>query len=282
MSDKTKPNYLTTILFPIFIFWFILSVETFAGSMGDDSLEIQLSDPDIINCEYKVIEAAYTPEIEKQFEIANAAWNSKDDIKAYRLLKPIAEQGHQVALTIVGTMHQLAEGGAELDAYKAREYYEKASCQGYAPALYHLGLIYYSGHGAIQHYGIAYNYFVKSAELGWAGAMHNAGAMALYGQGTDQDSKKAIYWFHKGATQESVHSMFNLGIGYFKGEGAPKDIWKSYMWFDLAEFLGDPKSSEWKKLLADEYLVSDEIKEIKAMAQECIANAYVNCGGRKI
>jgi hypothetical protein len=60
-----------------------------------------------------------------------------------------------------------------------------------------------------------------------------------------------------------------------------KGVWRG-MNTILAEFLGDPNSSEWKKLLADEYLVPDEIKEIEVMAQECIANAYLNCGGRKL
>ena len=288
MSEKTKPNYLITFLFPIFIlkliflFWLIFSVESFAGSMGSDVGNIHLSDPDIINCEYKVIEAAYTPRIKNQLELAKASLETEDYHNAYLLLKPIADKGHMVAQTIIGNMHELNQGGAELSDYKAQQYYEKAACQGYAEANYHLAVIYYYGHSTIRHKGIAYNYFVKAAELGDSNGMHNAGAMTLFGDGIEVDEKQAVYWFNKAAAQRNSYSMFNLGISYFNGIGVKKDILKAYMWFDLAHFFENERALEWKELLEREHLTFSDIKEAYKMSEQCAGKGFIDCGQREI
>ena len=94
-----------------------------------------------------------------QFEDADAAYARGDYPTAFRLLKPMAEQGH-------------------------------------AEAQYNLGSMYAEGRGVPQDYGEATKWFRKAAEQGNAMAQYNLGGMYFRGQGVPRDFVLAHMWFN--------------------------------------------------------------------------------------
>jgi uncharacterized protein len=87
-------------------------------------------------------------------EDADAASERGDFAAAYRLLRPLAEQGVALAQTNLGFMY--ANGsGAPQDYSKALEWFRKAADQGFAIAQTNLGIMYYMGLGVPQDYAEA-------------------------------------------------------------------------------------------------------------------------------
>jgi TPR repeat protein len=81
-----------------------------------------------------------------EFEDAVAAYERGDYATAYRLFKPMAEQGHAEAQYNLGGMY--AEGrGVPQDYGKAVKWFRKAAEQGHAEAQYNLGGMYFGGRG---------------------------------------------------------------------------------------------------------------------------------------
>jgi TPR repeat protein len=75
-----------------------------------------------------------------QFEDAKSAYDRGDYATAYRLFKPMAEQGHDEAQYNLGGMY--AEGrGVPQDYGKAAKWFRKAAEQGHAEAQYNLDFV---------------------------------------------------------------------------------------------------------------------------------------------
>ena len=80
----------------------------------------------------------------KQFDDATAAYDRRDGATAFRLLHPLAEQGHAPAQTKLGYMYANGQGVPH-DYEVAVSWYRKAANQGYVIAQDRLGSIYFNG-----------------------------------------------------------------------------------------------------------------------------------------
>jgi tetratricopeptide (TPR) repeat protein len=100
-----------------------------------------------------------TPVFGGQLEDADAAIERGDYKEAYRLIKPLAEQGN-------------------------------------AEAQYNIGGMYAEGRGVPQNYGKAVKWFRKAAEQGNAMAQYNLGGMYFIGRGVPRDFVLAHMWFN--------------------------------------------------------------------------------------
>ena len=132
-----------------------------------------------------------------QYEDAKAAFIRGDYEEAYRLIKPLAEQGD-------------------------------------ADAQWNLGSMYALGQGVPQDYTKAVKWFRKAAEHGNAEAQSNLGFMYKIGRGVPQDDTEAVKWYRKAAEQGLADAQYNLGVMYAKGQGVPQDYILAHMWFNLA------------------------------------------------
>jgi hypothetical protein len=93
-----------------------------------------------------------------QFEDAKSAYNRGDYATAYRLIKPMAEQGHAEAQYNLGGMY--AEGrGVPQDYGEAAKWFRKAAEQGHAEAQYNLGGMYFRGRGVPRDFVLAHMWF---------------------------------------------------------------------------------------------------------------------------
>jgi len=132
-----------------------------------------------------------------QFEDAVTAYNRGDYATAYRLFKPLAEQGNDKA--------QL-----------------------------NLGFLYENGQGVPQDYTEAVKWYRKAAEQGNIAAQFNLGVIYDKGQGVPQDYTEVEKWWRKAAEQGLPKAQINLGFMYGRGQGVPQDYVQAHMWFNLA------------------------------------------------
>ena len=89
---------------------------------------------------------AATPVAAGDLEDGSAAFKAGDYQKAFRLWKPVAEQGHYGAQHNIGLMYAVGNGVPQDDA-KAVHWYTKAAKQGHGNAQNNLGFKYAKGEG---------------------------------------------------------------------------------------------------------------------------------------
>ena len=107
-----------------------------------------------------------TPVVAGAFEDGLAAYRAGDYQKAFRLWKPVAEQGHYGAQYNIGLMYAAGDGVPQNDA-KAVHWFTKAAKQGFAKAQLSLGLMYTKGEGVPKNYVRGYAWLSISAAQGY-------------------------------------------------------------------------------------------------------------------
>lgn len=96
-----------------------------------------------------------------------AAFEAKDYTKAFRLLKPIADQGDAEAQCLIGNMYQLGLG-LERDVLEAVKWYKKSAKQGYGVASNNLAEILMVGdQGVAIAQAEAEKWYQKAREQGF-------------------------------------------------------------------------------------------------------------------
>jgi uncharacterized protein len=144
-----------------------------------------------------------SPAIAGPYEDAATAVRRGDYKTAYRLYKPLAEQGFPIAQLNLGYMYANGQGVPQ-DYAEAMKWYRKAANQGDTMAQYNLGVMYASGQGVPQNYAEASKWYRKAADHGDAPAQFNLGSMYAKGQGVRQDYVLAYAWFHLAASRFPV------------------------------------------------------------------------------
>jgi TPR repeat protein len=84
------------------------------------------------------------PSFAGPLEDADTAYRKDDYATALRLLRPLADQGHPIAQSLLGIMYLNGAGVAQ-DYAEAMKWYGLSANQGYAPAQTGLGLMYFNG-----------------------------------------------------------------------------------------------------------------------------------------
>lgn len=155
---------------------------------------------------------------------------TKDLSKAMEWLTKAAEQGHDMALIRLRSLH--FGGGASMNLCKSIDWWTKCAEQGYAEAQCFLGIIYLEDRGEANNLSKAIEWLTKSAEQGHLWAQYSLGE-------TYSEYKKyslAIEWYAKAADQGFGEAQFRLGVMYAKGMGVAKNEAKAIMlWTKAAE-----------------------------------------------
>ena len=115
------------------------------------------------------------------------------------------------------------------------------------------------------------------AEQGNAEAQYALGLLYRRGQAVLQDYKEALTWFRNAAEQGVAGSQLNLGWMHQDGEGVPQDLVLAYMWFNIASANGTSIGAENRDIVAKK-MTAGQIAEAQALARECMASDYQNCG----
>jgi TPR repeat protein len=150
--------------------------------------------------------ALATPVAAGPFEDGLAAYERGDYATAFRLWRPLAEQGEAKAQNNLGVMYDKGLGAAQ-DYAEAVKWYRRAAEQGDAGAQHSLGFMYAKGHGVAQDYAEALKWYRRAAEQGNARAQHNLGGMYAKGHGVAQDNVQAHKWVNLAATKGDSDSV---------------------------------------------------------------------------
>ncbi|WP_275672461.1 tetratricopeptide repeat protein [Thermomonas alba] len=156
-----------------------------------------------------------------------------DYAKAYRELRPRAEQGDAAAQKSLGWMYENGLGVAGDDA-EAAKWHRKAAEQGDAAAQNNLGWMYANGWGVARDDAEAVQWYRKAAEQGYAAAQNNLGWMYANGRGVPRDDAEAVRWYRKAAEQGDAMAQYNLGRMYESGQGVDEDKMLAYALYNLA------------------------------------------------
>ncbi len=176
----------------------------------------------------------------QDFDKGVAAYNDGDYATALQEWRPLAEQGHAKAQTILGVMYANGEGVPQ-DDKEAVKWYRKAADQGYAKA---------------------------QTNLGW---------MYEFGRGVSQDYTEAVKWYRKAAEQGFADAQNNLAVMYENGQGVLQNNTKAHMWFNIAADNGVKNAGKWRDEIA-ERMTSADISKAQSMAATCMESGYKGCG----
>lgn len=144
---------------------------------------------------------------------------------------------------------------------EAEKWYRKSAEQGYAPAQYELGAMYYydAEKGIKQDFSEALKWFKKSAEQNNAKAQRGLGHMYYSGEGVTENLSEALKWYRKSAEQGEKYAQYRLGQMYEYGEGIPQNYDKAIEWYQKAADQGHEKASvALRQLLGEFYGVEYE------------------------
>jgi len=110
---------------------------------------------------------ALTAQAESEYDKAVHVYGCADYPKAFKLFKPLAEQGDALSQFQVGMMIEQGQG-AEVDFEAAYKWYMKAAEQGVADAYFALGQLYSRGLAVAQDPVRAYSWFDLAVRDGHA------------------------------------------------------------------------------------------------------------------
>ena len=172
-----------------------------------------------------------------QFEDAVFAYERGDFVKAYRLFKPLAEQGVPTAQ-------------------------------------FNLGVMYENGRGVLRDDAESMSWYRKAAERGVPAAQYNLGVMYSKGQGVPQDYFEAAKWYRIAADRGVPRAQLNLGLLYADGLGVPQNYVLAHMWINLATSRYPASEKEKRegaakiRDLAASMMTSAQIDEAERLARE--------------
>ena len=173
-----------------------------------------------------------------------AAYKKRDWEKAWKLLKPLADEGNAAAQEHIGRLYERGKT-VTADFREALDWYVKAADQGDALAQGHVGKIYRAGFfNGRADFGNALKYYRLAAAKGVAVAQLGLGSMYKAGEGVTESEAEAVAWFRKAADQGDAAAQMNLASMYRYGKGVPKDIKEAQQLLKLAAAGTDPEYDE--------------------------------------
>jgi TPR repeat protein len=128
-----------------------------------------------------------------------AAFETKQFVRAYQLLLPLAEAGHP-------------------------------------DAQYRLAIMAQNGLGMVVNQKEAVRWMRSAAEQGFDLAQHGLGFMYMQGECVEQDDAQAAHWFRLSAEQGLSGAQITLAELYKEGRGVEKDLEEAKRWYAKAGF----------------------------------------------
>ncbi|KAL6062072.1 hypothetical protein QOT17_012487 [Balamuthia mandrillaris] len=152
----------------------------------------------------------------RRIQEEQAAEEEADLLGAVRLLEGAAQKGEADAQCLLACGEAAGEGGAEQNVQEAVRRYRAAAERGYAPAQYHLAVLF-DREGSPEN---AFKWFLAAAKQGRSDAMFNVATCFARGRGVGVQPEEAVAWY-SAAVQKDGHPMakYKLAKCLFKGHG---------------------------------------------------------------
>ena len=170
-------------------------------------------------------------------------------------LRQHAERGEDIAQDAFARHHYHGDG-VPLDYAEAARWFRLAARQDYAPAQFHLGVLYHHGDGVRRTYRAALAWYRRAAShrvlpTGWSfnrdsvtAAQNNIGVLYDFGHGVPLDLQQAVHqdgvpldhaeaarWYQRAAARGNPTAQFNLAHMYACGDGVCQNRNTAYWWY---------------------------------------------------
>lgn len=138
------------------------------------------------------------------------------------------------------------------DTENAMKWFELSANQGYAPAQYNMGQLYWKGdrHCKCPDYTEALKWFQKAAEQNYPPAFSAIGIAYKTGRSVTQSYKEAMNWFRQAAAYNDPEAEYQLGVLYDNGHEFQANRQEAYKWFILAATQGHPAAIKARENIA--------------------------------
>jgi hypothetical protein len=156
------------------------------------------------------------------------------------------------------------DGKAEFDkgdAAAAFRIWKPLADEGDVSAQFWLGQMYDLGRGVPKNYGQATTWYRRAAEQGNVMAQHNLATMYEAGEGvtvSDYSLSAAASWYRRAAERGFKPSQANLGLLYANGRGVHRDFVEAYMWMVLAGSVADSNREALAKRMTPQQIATAE------------------------
>ncbi|MEE9251492.1 MAG: tetratricopeptide repeat protein [Alphaproteobacteria bacterium] len=167
------------------------------------------------------------------FGLAAPAWGQSDAGReayrrgeyatAYRIWKPLAEQGNAAAQYNLGLLYQHGLG-VERQLAEAAKWYGLAAQNGDADGQTAIGDLYVEGLWGAKDYAKAAQWYRLAAEQGDAEAQRKLGVLLAQGRGVTRNSSAAIMWLRRAAEQGDTEAAIWLRNLRTKRRGGPGQL----------------------------------------------------------
>ena len=165
----------------------------------------------------------------------------KDDRLAFVYGEKAAQQGQALSQYNTGVCYYRGQG-CEQSSERAADWYEKATRQGIAEAMYLLGCaLYRDGEGRNQSFEQAAKWFEQAARrsnLQLASAQLSLGALLVNGQGVPKNLPRALELFKQSAAQGNTMALISLGFCHEFGQGVAQNYQEARRFYTLASAEG--------------------------------------------
>lgn len=199
----------------------------------------------VLNLAYAHHDASLTRQVGWQqprqtdkFQSAREASSDDEVHLSYRLLKPLAKQGHTIAQYQLALLHD-GEHDAYTSLVKAAYWYEQAARNGHKDAQHNLAVAYANGEGVEQNINKALSWWKRAALAGHTDAQYNLGIIYATGKGGVQtDLVKAAKWWRQAAISGDAMAQYNLAALYANGVESIKSYCEATRWWEKASESG--------------------------------------------
>ncbi len=160
------------------------------------------------------------------------------------LIRKAAEMGDAEAQYALSSAYLIGHGGVSKDGEQAVKWLRMSADQGFPPAQYDLGLLYWEGTVVPQDYSQAVVWMQKAAVQEFISAQYNLGIAYKVGNGVEQDFTEALKWFQAAADRGFAPAQFEVGLAYGKGHGTGRDLYAAEYWVAQAAGQGLNEAQE--------------------------------------
>lgn len=141
------------------------------------------------------------------------------------------------------------------DVYHQKEVfdlYARSAELGHIVAQYNLAMMYSNGESVFVDYQQAVYWFRKSASQGFPPAQYRLGELYYFEKGgLPKDLGKAVALFRQAAELKDPDAQLNLAMLHATGDGLPLDTEKALHWMTQAYRGGNDTALEYKHMLTD-------------------------------
>ena len=117
-----------------------------------------------------------------------------------------------------------------------------------------------------------------AADQGFAPAEFMMGEMYFAGHGVAQDYHSASRWYSKAAEQGHPVAQHVLGWLYGEGRGIPQDLVRAHMWLNIVAIDGRIKDAATDRADIAKKMTPAHIARAQELASQCVAQKFKNCG----